>query len=125
MLLLSSLNRTGNAQEPLQLLANFPPDDLLLPNTGTYDMVIGTRGEFLVLGRNFDAALKAWETGAAAATNERQRFAAKAAIRALAGDVPGAEPDAEKARELLEATLRDHPNDFRSLKALRLGLPRS
>ena len=118
MLLLSSLNRTGNAQEPLQLLANFPPDDLLLPNTGTYDMVIGTRGEFLVLGRNFDAALKAWETGAAAATNERQRFAAKAAIRVLAGDVPGAEPDAGKARELLEATLRDHPNDFRSLKAL-------
>ncbi|HKQ40688.1 MAG TPA: hypothetical protein VJ063_21655, partial [Verrucomicrobiae bacterium] len=43
MLLLSSLNRTGNAQEPFRLLANFPADDLLLPNTGTYDMVIGTR----------------------------------------------------------------------------------
>jgi TolB-like protein/Tfp pilus assembly protein PilF len=118
MLLLSSLNQSGNAQESLQLLANFPADDLLLPNTGTYDMVIGTRGEFLVLGRNFDAALKAWETGAAAATNERQRFAAKATIRVLAGDVPGAQSDAEKASKLLEATLRDHPNDFRSLKAL-------
>src|SRR6266850_7577223 len=32
MLLLSSLNRTGNAQEPLRLLATFPQDDLLLPN---------------------------------------------------------------------------------------------
>ena len=41
MLLLSSLNRTGNAQEPLRLLATFPPDDLLLPNTGMFDMVIG------------------------------------------------------------------------------------
>jgi TolB-like protein/cytochrome c-type biogenesis protein CcmH/NrfG len=118
MLLLSSLNRTGNAQEPLQLLANFPPDDLLLPNTGTYDMVIGTRGEFLVLGRNFDGALKAWETGTAAATDERQRFAAKVTIRVLAGDVTGAEPDAQKARELLEARVRQHPQDFRSRKAL-------
>jgi tetratricopeptide (TPR) repeat protein len=118
MLLLSSLNRTGNAREALQLLVNFPPDDLLLPNTGTYDMVIGTRGEFLVLGRTFDAALKTWETGAAAATNERQRLAARATIRVLAGDLPGAQPDAAKASELLEARLRDHPNDFRSLKAL-------
>ena len=58
MLLLSSLNRTGNAQEPLRLLATFPPDDLLLPNTGMFDMVIGTRGETFVLGRDFKAALQ-------------------------------------------------------------------
>jgi TolB-like protein/predicted Zn-dependent protease len=118
MLLLSSLNQTGNMQEPLRLLANFPADDLLLPNTGTYDMVIGTRGEFLVLARDFEAALKAWETGAAAASNEKQRFAAKATIRFLAGDATGAKPDADKARELLEARLREHPRDFRTLKAL-------
>src|SRR5207245_2531973 len=66
VLLLSCLNRTGNAREPLRLLATFPPDDLLLPNTGTYDMVIGTRGETCVLARDFEAGLKAWETGAAA-----------------------------------------------------------
>ena len=118
MLLLSSLNRTGNAQEPLRLLATFPPDDLLLPNTGMFDMVIGTRGETFVLGRDFNAALKAWETGTVATTNEWQRFAAKAGIRVLAGDVTGAQADAEKARELLEARLREHPNDFRSLRAL-------
>jgi TolB-like protein/Tfp pilus assembly protein PilF len=118
MLLLSFLNQTGDTQEPLRLLATFPPDDLLMPNTGSYDMVIGTRGEFLVLGRNFDAALKAWETGMAATANERQRFAAKAMIRFLAGDVTAAQPDAEKARELLEARLREQPEDFRSLKAL-------
>jgi TolB-like protein/Tfp pilus assembly protein PilF len=116
MLLLSSLNQTGNA--PLGLLANFPPDDLLLPNTGSYDMVIGTRGEAFVLGRDFKSALKAWETGTAATTNERQRLAAKAMIRFLAGDVTGAKPDADTARGLLEARLREHPNDFRSLKAL-------
>ncbi len=99
MLLLSSLNRTGNAQEPLRLLATFPPDDLLLPNTGMFDMVIGTRGQTFVLGRDFNAALKACETGTVARTNEWQRFAAKAGIRVLAGDVTGAHADAEKARE--------------------------
>jgi TolB-like protein/cytochrome c-type biogenesis protein CcmH/NrfG len=118
MLLLSSLNQTGNAQEPSRLLATFPPDDLLLPNTGSYDMIIGTRGETFVLGRDFKAALNAWDSGAAATTNERQRLAARATIRVLAGDINGAEPDAEKARELLEARLREHPQDFRSLKGL-------
>ena len=118
MLLLSSLNRTGNAQEPLRLLATFPPDDLLLPNTGMFDMVIGTRGQTFVLGRDFNAALKACETGTVARTNEWQRFAAKAGIRVLAGDVTGAHADAEKAREPLETRLREQPNDFRSLRAL-------
>jgi TolB-like protein/Tfp pilus assembly protein PilF len=118
MLLLSSLNRTGNAQEPLRLLSTFPPDDLLLPNTGMFDMVIGTRGQTLVLGRDFNAALKACETGTVATTNKWQRFAAKAGIRVLVGDVTGAQSDAEKARELLEERLREHPSDFRSLRAL-------
>jgi TolB-like protein/cytochrome c-type biogenesis protein CcmH/NrfG len=118
MLLLSSLNRTGSAQEPLRLLATFPPDDLLLPNTGMFDMVIGTRGEAFVLGRDFKAALKACETGTIATNKEWQRFAAKAGIRLLAGDVTGAQADAEKARELLETRLREQPTDFRSLRAL-------
>jgi tetratricopeptide (TPR) repeat protein len=118
MLLLSSLNRTGNAQEPLRVLATFPPDDLLLPNTGMFDMVIGTRGQTFVLGRDFNAALKACETGTVATTNKWQRFAAKAGIRVLSGDVTGAQSEAGKARELLEERLREHPSDFRSLRAL-------
>src|SRR2546421_6864672 len=118
MLLLSSLNRTGNTQEPLRLLATFPADDLLLPNTGMFDMVIGTRGQTFVLARDFNAAIKACETGTVARTNEWQRFAAKAGIRVLSGDVSGANADAEKAREPLEARLREHPNDFRALRAL-------
>jgi TolB-like protein/cytochrome c-type biogenesis protein CcmH/NrfG len=118
MLLLGSLNRTGNAQEPLRLLATFPPDDLLLPNTGMFDMVIGTRGQTFVLGRDFNAALKACETGTVATTNKWQRFAAKAGIRVLSGDVTGAQSEAGKARELLEERLREHPSDFRSLRAL-------
>ena len=42
LLLLSTRNRIGNAQETSRLLSRFPPEDLLLPNTGSYDMVIGT-----------------------------------------------------------------------------------
>jgi TolB-like protein/cytochrome c-type biogenesis protein CcmH/NrfG len=118
MLLLSSLNLTGNAQEPLRILATFPPDDLLLPNTGMFDMVIGTRGQTFVLGRDFNAALKACETGVVATTNDWQRSAAKAGIRVLAGDLTGAQTDAQKALEPLEARLREHPQDFRALRAL-------
>src|SRR6185437_5839296 len=42
----------------------------------------------------------------------------KAGIRVLAGDLTGAKTDAEKARGLLETRLRDHPRDFRALRAL-------
>src|SRR5439155_16982439 len=39
-------------------------------------------------------------------------------IRVLAGDVATAQADADKARELLEARLREHPDDIRSRRAL-------
>jgi serine/threonine-protein kinase len=81
-------------------------------------MVIGTRSETRVLGRDFNAAPKAWETGAAATTNERQQLAARTTIRVLAGDVTGAQADADKVRELLEARVHEHPDDIRSLRAL-------
>ena len=118
MLLLSSLNGSGDAETAIRLLADFPPEDLILPNTGMFAMVIGTRGETLVLGRNFEAALKSCETGTVATTNGWQRFAATAGIRVLAGDISHARPDAEKARKPLEARLREYPRDFRALRAL-------
>jgi tetratricopeptide (TPR) repeat protein len=83
-----------------------------------FAMVIGTRGETFVLGRNFEAALKSCDTGTVATANGWQRFAARAGIRVLAGDIPSAQPDAEKARGPLEARLRDYPRDFRALRAL-------
>jgi TolB-like protein/cytochrome c-type biogenesis protein CcmH/NrfG len=118
VLLISSLNRTGNTQEPLRLLASLPPKDLSIPNTGTYDMVIGTRAETFVLGRDFNSASKTWETGASAIIPERQRLAVKAAIRVLAGDGTSVQTEAEQARKLLEARVREHPQDMRSLRAL-------
>ncbi len=43
---------------------------------------------------------------------------AKTAIRVLAGDLSSAQADADKARLLLEARLREHPDEVRSLRAL-------
>ena len=45
MLLISYLNRDGNARDALRALASYPSDDLLIPNGGTYVMVIGRRAE--------------------------------------------------------------------------------
>ena len=118
VLLLSALHRAGKIEEPLRLLVSLPSNDLPIPNTGTYDMVIGSRAEILVLARDFASASKGWETAAAATIPERQRFAAKAIIQILNGDVAGAQGDAEEARELLEVRVREHPQDIRSLRAL-------
>ena len=118
VLLRSSLNRTGNAQEALHLVASLPPNDLPIPNTGTYDMVIGIRAATFVLGSDFNSALKTWETGSSATIPERQRLAAKAAINVLAGNSANAQAEAEEARKLLEARVREHPQDIRSFRAL-------
>ena len=77
MSLLSSLNQNKNGEETLRLLATFPSDDLLVPNGGTYAMVIGRRAEAFVLNRNFNAALATWETGPGATNDERQRLSAE------------------------------------------------
>jgi tetratricopeptide (TPR) repeat protein len=118
MWLLSCLNQNGNEQEALRVLATFPSDDLLVPNGGTLTLVIGRRAETFVLSRNFDAALKTWETSRNAAYDERQRLSATTAIRVLAGDVTGARADADKVRPVLEARLLDHPGEARSMRAL-------
>jgi TolB-like protein len=118
MLLLSRLNRTTDAQECRRLVATFPPDGLLTPNSGTYVMAIGTYAEAFVLGRDFNAALKALETAGKGFSDEGQRLAAKITIRVLAGDVTGAQTDADRARELLEARLREHPGETRSIRGL-------
>ena len=118
VLLLSSLNQTGNAEEPLRLLASLPPNDLAIPNTGTYDMVIGTRAETFVLARDFNSASKAWETDVSATIPERQRLAVKAAIHVLAEDGASVQTEAEEARKLLESRVREHPQDIRSFRAV-------
>lgn len=117
-LLVSCLNRSSDAREALRMLATFPPDDLLVPNSGTLAIVIGRRADILVLGRDFNAALREWEKNSGVTINEERRLSSKIAIRVLAGDLGGAQADGEKARTLLETRLRDHPGEIRSMRAL-------
>jgi TolB-like protein/cytochrome c-type biogenesis protein CcmH/NrfG len=118
MWLLSCLNQNGDEQEALRVLTTFPADDLLVPNGGTLTLVIGRRAETFVLSRNFEAALKTWETSRTQAYDGRQRLSATTAIRVLAGDITGARIDAEKVRPALETRLLDHPGEGRSMRAL-------
>ena len=118
MLLLSYLNRDGNMREALRMLASYPSDDLLVPNGGTYAMLVGRRAEAELLNHDYDAALKIWEKDSDATSNEGQRLAARTAIRVIAGDLSGAQDDAGKARLFFETRLREHPSEIRSMRAL-------
>jgi tetratricopeptide (TPR) repeat protein len=119
MLLVTLLNReSGEMPESLRTLATFPSDDLLVPNGGTYLIVIGHRADTFVMARDFNAALRVWETGTAATRPEWHRLAARAMINVLSRNVAGAQLEANKAVELLEARLRELPEDVRSLRAL-------
>lgn len=118
VLLLTSLNRTGKAEERLRLLGSFLPQDLPIPNTGTYNMVVGSQAETFVLAHDFDSALKAVDTTFAAKTNEAQRVAPKAVTNLLAGNVPDAALEAQKVLEPLETRVRQRPQDIRSRRAL-------
>ncbi len=127
-LLFCSLNRDGNTEEALRLLATFPADELLIANSGSFNLVVGSRTDTLIFSRNFDAALKVWETGPGSTSGERERLSARTIIRVLAGDVGPAAVDADKARVLLEARLLDRPGELRSMRALSwvyLGLKRN
>jgi TolB-like protein/cytochrome c-type biogenesis protein CcmH/NrfG len=127
-LLLTLLNGRGETREAVQLLATFPSDDLLVSNNGTLELVIGSRAETFVLGRDFNSALEVWEKAAKLTGGERQRLSAKTAIRVLAGNAAGAEAEANKARELVEARLLEHPGEVSSMRALSwiyLGLNRN
>ncbi|HEY4281973.1 MAG TPA: tetratricopeptide repeat protein [Chthoniobacterales bacterium] len=118
ILLLSYLNRDGNTREALRALASYPSEDLLVPNGGTYVMVIGRRAETHVLNRDYTAALKEWEKNTSAASNEGQRLAARTTIRVFAGQLSSAQGEAEQARLLFETRLHEHPGEVRSMRVL-------
>ena len=117
ILLVCSLNRDGNAREGLRLLADFPTDDLLVATLGTVTNVVGRRAGTYILNRDFDGALQLWEKPPNKPT-EWQRLSAEALIHVIAGDSRRAHAEAEPACPLLEARLRDHPTEVRSMRAL-------
>jgi TolB-like protein/Tfp pilus assembly protein PilF len=119
-LLRSILDGRGDMKEAQRVLATFPAENKVLVNSyfGDVRYIIGDRAYVFVLGRNFEAALKVWEAPGNNATDERRRLSARVAIRVLAGDLIGAQAEADKARQLLEERLRERPNEISSMPQL-------
>jgi TolB-like protein len=111
--LLSCFNGTGDLKEGRRLLSTFPADSKIVSNSirGGIASLVGERASALVLERDFPAALKVWEGNANDPADQRRQLSARAALRVLAGDFSGAEADAKAARTLIEARLREQPDD--------------
>src|SRR5436190_1808321 len=119
-LLGSIVSGSGDINEAQRVLATFPAENKILVNStfGNVRDMTGDRAYVFVLARDFEAALKVWETAGSTAVDERRRLSARVAIRVLAGDFTGAQAEAEKARQLLEKRLRELPNDISSMTQL-------
>jgi TolB-like protein/class 3 adenylate cyclase/Flp pilus assembly protein TadD len=120
LLLFNCLNATGDVEEARRILASFPPDPKLTGNflSGSVSNVIGARAYVSVVERDFAAALKVWENEITDPADNRERLCARVAIHVLAGDAAGAQAEAEKARVLVEARLRERPDDNSPLTQL-------
>src|SRR5437588_8061158 len=119
-LLGSIISGSGDIKEAQRVLATFPAENKILVSStfGNVRDMTGDRAYVFVFARDFEAALKLWETAGRTAVDERRRLSARVAIRALAGDLIGAQAEAEKARQLLEERLRELPNDISSMTQL-------
>src|SRR5437588_1209919 len=119
-LLASILNGSGGINEAQRVLAGFPAENKILVNSNFGDVrdMTGDRAYVFVLARDFEAALKVWESAGHTAVDERRRLSARVATRVLGGDLVSAHAEAEKARQLLEERLRELPNDISSMTQL-------
>ena len=120
LLIFNCLNATGDIKEARRILASFPPDPKLTATftSGSVSNVIGARAYVSVIERDFAAALKIWENEITDPAGNRERLCARVAIHVLAGDAAGAQTEAEKARVLVEARLRERPDDTSPLTQL-------
>jgi TolB-like protein/Tfp pilus assembly protein PilF len=116
----SILGGSGDINEAQRVLATFPEENKVVVSStfGNVRDITGDRAYVFVLARDFASALKVWETAGNTAVDERRRLSARVAIRVLAGDLIGAQAEAEKTSQLLEARLRERPNDIPSMTQL-------
>src|SRR6266478_3131972 len=119
-LLGSIVSGRGDINEARRVLATFPADNKILVSSNFGDVrdMTGDRAYVFVLARDFEAALKVWESAGNTAVDERRRLSARVATRVLGGDLVSAHAEAEKARQLLEERLRELPNDISSMTQL-------
>jgi len=119
-LLESILAGSGDITEAQRVLATFPTENKIFEgsNYGHLRDMTGERAYVFVFARDFNAALKVCEAVGNSASDDRRHLAARVAIRLLAGDLVGAQAEAEKVRPLLEKRLHERPNDISSMPQL-------
>ncbi len=116
--LFSYLNGTGDIEEATRVLRTFPPGALLITRAWDLENIIGDRAYVDVIKRDFGAALEQWEKENSDPTANRERLSARVAIHVLAGDAAEAHDEIERARGLVEARLREQPEDKNALTQL-------
>ena len=127
--LLPCYEATGEIEKATRLLGTFPAELLVAQSFkvgGDVSNVIGQWPYFYVIKRDYASALKAWDKDSGEAP--ANRLSARAAIFVLASNTSSATGEIESARDLVEARLRDHPEDGYALSQLSwiyLGLQRN
>jgi TolB-like protein/class 3 adenylate cyclase len=112
----SYLNGTGDIKEATRILRTFPPATGSWGYTpGGFIAIINLDAYLSVIHQDFGAAFKAWGNDSSNPTANRLRLSARAVLHVLAGDAPTAEGEIQKARDLLEAKLREQPEDVDSM----------
>ena len=117
----SCLNGTGDIEKAMRTLATFPADSLIARSdkvAGDISGIIGQWPYVYVIKRDYGAALKAWAKEKSNSLENRDRLAARAAIHLLTGDVADARDEIESGRALVEARLRQQPDDRNALTQL-------
>ncbi len=108
------LNSTGDINSARHALDGFPPDIKLnsLTYQGDVTAIVGIRAYVEVFARRFNDAFQAFEKQMAnSSLAHLQQLAGRAALRVLAGDVEAAKSAGEEARPLLEARVKERPDD--------------
>ena len=108
------LNSTGDINSARHAFDGFPPDIRLnsLTYQGDVTAIVGMRAYVEVFARRFNDAFQAFEKQMAnGSLAHLQQLTGRAALRVLAGDVEAAKSAGEEARPLLEARVKERPDD--------------
>ena len=112
----SYLNGTGDIKEATRILRTFDHHTGswgYIP--GGYIAIINLDAYLSVVERDFGAAFKAWGNESSDPSANRLRLSARAVLHVFAGDAADAQPEIEKARDLVAAKIREQPDDADSM----------
>jgi serine/threonine-protein kinase len=127
ILISAAISGKGDVAEASHLLATVPPDNFLLPDFSHAggQGIIGYRAVIALMKHDTNDALRVF--GDDAAIDQRRRYCARVVIQVLGNDKTGARTDAGKALGLVEAKLRERPEDLDAIAQaswVYLGLDR-